>query len=366
MKISKRKYLDYLNPLELLKTKKVLQHNPTISGLTKTSHSSVLSLFEYTEDEVILNSSVQSSDIVPSLFKSNKNYWLNLDILNAETIEEIGISIGLHQLIIEDILSKNQRPKIDEIDNLFTCVLHMLYFNQETKSVESEQVSFVLGPNYLISFQDDCVRDLFNPIREKLKIAITKVRQQGPDYLLYALLDAIVDHYFTVLDNLAVQIEKLEEEITRGSAENYSMNQINDLRKEIMFFRRNANPVREMINGIIRSETPLIQERNTKYFKDILDHIIQANDLCDTYRDVISNIRDLYLSQMNLKMNEVMKFLAIVTTILAPATVIGGIFGMNFDRIPYLHHQNGFWIAGALMIIIPIIMIFYFRKKNWF
>ncbi len=366
MRISKKNYLQFINPLEILRTKKILQNNPTVSLLPSLQQESVLSLYQYDEQECSLNSSITSDEIMISLFEGDKNYWLNLDILNTETIEKIGKNIGLHPLIVEDILSKNQRPKSDEIDNLFTCVLHMLYYNDQNKSIESEQVSFVLGTNFLISFQDDCVRDLFNPIRDKLKHTHTKLRQQGPDYLLYALLDGIIDHYFIVLDKLAIQIEKLEEDISRGNSEKYSMNHINDLRKEIMFFKRNAHPVRELMNSIVRSENPMIEERNIKYFKDIYDHIIQANDLCETYRDVITNIRDLYLSQVNLKLNEIMKFLAIVTALLAPATVIGGMFGMNFDKIPYLHQQNGFWIATGLMIIVPLFMLYYFKKKNWF
>jgi magnesium transporter len=183
---------------------------------------------------------------------------------------------------------------------------------------------------------------------------------------MYTLIDTIVDHYFIVLDKLALQIEQLEEAITRGDTTRYTMNEINNLRKEIMFFKRNVSPVRELIGSIIRSENMQIHDRTYKYFKDVYDHSIQANDLCDTYRDVISDMRDLYLSQMNLKLNEVMKFLAIVTSLLAPATVIGGIFGMNFDRIPYLHHQDGFWIATVLMIVIPILMLFYFKQKKWF
>jgi len=366
MKTTNKNYLQYINPLELLRTKKVLQNNPTVSLQTDIQQESALSLYEYSETECTLKSGITKNDILIPLFDRTKKYWLNVDILNTETIELIGKNIGLHALIIEDILSRNQRPKSDEIDNLFTCVLHMLYYNDESQSVESEQVSFVLGVNFLISFQDDCRRDLFNPIRDKLNLANSKILQHGPDYLLYLLLDSIVDHYFIVLDKLAIQIEKLEEDISRGNSGKYSMNHINDLRKEIMFFKRNTHPVRELINSIIRSENPLIEIRTNKYFKDIFDHIIQANDLCETYRDVITNIRDLYLSQMNLKLNEVMKFLAIVTSLLAPATVIGGIFGMNFDKIPYLHNQYGFWIATGSMIIVPVVMLFYFHRKNWF
>lgn len=366
MKTNKQKYLQLINPLEILRTKKVLQHNPTIAPESVDKQESNLTLYTYDEHQVKLDQHLNSDHILISLFKPEKNFWLNVDVLNTHVIEKIGKNIGLHPLLIEDILSKNQRPKSDEIDNLFTCVLHMLYFNETTNSIESEQISFVLGNNFLISFQDDGVRDLFNSIRDKFNIATSKVRMHGPDYLLYVMLDTIVDHYFIILDKLANQIEKLEEEISQGFSGNYSMNHINDLRKEIMIFKRNVHPVRELMSSIIRSENPLIEEKTIKYFKDIYDHIIQANDLCETYRDVITNIRDLYLSQVNLKMNEIMKFLAIVTALLAPATVIGGMFGMNFERIPYLHNQYGFWIATSSMIIIPILMLFYFKRKNWF
>ncbi len=366
MKLSRKNYLQYINPLELLRTKKVLKNNPTVVAEKSEDKETSLVLYEFDALQVKAIKDISKQDIQLSNFKEGKNYWLNLDVLHPKTIEEIGNNIQLHPLLIEDILSENQRPKTDEIENLYYCVMHMLYFNEDTNSIESEQVSFVLGENFLISFQDDSIRDLFNSVRDKLALSNTKVRQNGPDYLLYSLIDTIVDHYFVVMDKLAVQIEKLEESITHGNAENYIMNEINDLRKEVMFFKRNTSPVRELLSSIIRSETPLIDEKNNKYFKDVYDHMIQANDLCETYRDVISNLRDLYFSQMNLKMNEVMKFLAIVTTLLAPATVLGGIFGMNFDKIPYLHDQNGFWIAAALMLIIPIFMLFYFKRRGWF
>lgn len=366
MRISKKKYLQYINPLELLRTKKILQNNPTISPVSTERTSSVLTLIAYDETECTIRHDLPREEVLISLFQGDKNYWLNVDALNAETVEQIGKNIGLHQLIVEDILSKNQRPKLDELEDFFTCVLHMIYYNDQTRGVESEQVSFVLGRNFLISFQDDSIRDVFNPVRDRLKKNASRLRISEPDYLMYALIDIIVDNYFIVLDKLAIQIEKLEEDVTKGDMEKYTMNHINDLRKELMFFKRNTHPVRELISGIIRSENPMIAGTTIKYFKDIYDHIIQANDLTDTYRDVITNIRDLYLSQVNLKMNEIMKFLAIVTALLAPATVIGGIFGMNFDRIPYVHHQNGFWIATALMILVPIGMLFYFKGKNWF
>lgn len=366
MKMNKRNYLKSMNPLDLLRTKKVLKSNPTILPDKEILAESSFVLFEYDAQAVQEFKNFNKDDIKLSRFKPGKTYWLNIDVLHPQTIEAIGSRINLHPLLIEDILSENQRPKTEEIENLYYCVLHMLYFNEENNTVESEQVSFVLGSNFVVSFQVEAKRDLFDPIREKLKMASTRLRNSGADYLLYSMLDVIVDQYFVVMDKLALQIEKLEESITQGSADEIIMNQINGLRKEVMYFKRNSSPVRELLSSIIRSETPLIDEKNNKYFKDIYDHIIQANDLSETYRDVISNLRDLYFSQMNLKMNEVMKFLAIVTTLLAPATVLGGIFGMNFEKIPYIHDQNGFWIATTLMLIIPIFMLYYFRKKGWF
>ena len=359
-------YVESVNLLAPFRTKKVLQHNPTVSPEMASKTESVLTLIEFDTKSCRVLNQLTLQDIKPESFDQEKWYWLNVEVLHPEVVEEIAHRIGLHPLITEDILSRNQRPKADEIDNLLTCVLHMLFFNSATCSIESEQVSMVLTRNLLVSFQDDGVRDVFDPIRQRLHLDHARFRQHGVDYLLYGLLDTIVDQYFVVLDHLAQQIEQLEEHISRGDSEDYSMNQINDLRKEIMLFKRYAHPVREMINGILRSETAMIETRNFKYFKDIYDHSIQANDLCETYRDVITNIRDLYINQINLRMNEVMKFLAIVTALLAPATVIGGIFGMNFDRIPYLHNQHGFWLATAAMIVVPIFMLFYFRRKKWF
>jgi magnesium transporter len=254
---------------------------------------------------------------------------------------------------------------MDEIDDFVFCVLNMLYFNSDNTSVETEQISIVLGRNFVISFQEDASRDVFNPIREKLKINNSKLRQNGADFLFYMVIDSIVDHYYLVMEKLGDQIEHLEEAIVR-QANQRTLAKINLLRKEMIVLKRSIGPVREMVNGILRSESELIEEKTEKYFKDIYDHIIQANDLAENYRDMMINLQDLYMSNVNLKLNEVMKVMAIVTCLLAPATVIGGIFGMNFDRIPLLHNQWGFFISVGLMLIVPMWMIFAFRKRGWF
>ncbi len=360
-----RNYLSYiLNPLEILRTKKVLQVNPTIAPERKEPED--LKIFVYDYDASAIE--VKEVKDVPSCFKyvtSPKVTWINVDGLRKKDIEAISERYGIHYLIVEDILSIGQRPKMDEINGLVFCLLNMLYFNEKDSAVETEQISIILGKNFVISFQEDASRDVFDPLRERLKLSTTKVRQQGADFLFYSLIDLIVDNYFVVMEKLGEKIENLEEDIVR-SPNSRSLAKINMLRKEMIVLKRSVAPVREMVNGILRSDSELIEERTEKYFKDVYDHIIQANDLAENYRDMMMNLHDLYLSNVNLKMNEVMKVMAVVTCLLAPATVIGGIFGMNFDIIPLLHNKWGFFISVGLMLIVPLAMLRMFIKRGWF
>ena len=195
---------------------------------------------------------------------------------------------------------------------------------------------------------------------EKLKIKNSKLRQSSADYLCYAMLDMIVDHYFIVMEKLGERIELLEEKIIRNSNKR-TLAAINDLRKELIVLKRNVAPVRDLINGFIRSDSQLIDIKTNKYFKDVHDHILQANEFAENYRDMMMNLQDLYLSNVNLKMNEVMKVMTIVTCLLAPATVIGGIFGMNFEVIPIAHQAYGFYMAIGLMLIFPLLMVYFFN-----
>jgi magnesium transporter len=360
-----KKYLDYiLNPFDLLRTKKVLQVNPTAEPSRKEPEQSIISVFEYSKENVVSSKIIKIEDAFKYLH-SPSNTWINIDGLRKEDVEKICTHFNIHPLIAEDILSLGQRPKTDEIDGLLFCLLNMLSFDEKNASVETEQVSIILGKHFVISFQEDAERDPFNPLREKLKIASSKVRQNDADFLFYMLLDYIVDHYFVVMEKMGEKIELLEEDIIRNS-NNRSLVKINTLRKEMIVLKRSIAPVRELINGIMRSDSELIDDKTGKYFKDVYDHIIQAYDLSENYRDMIMNLQDLYLSNVNLRMNEVMKVMAIVTCLLAPATVIGGIFGMNFEAIPMLHNKWGFFISVGLMLFIPIIMIRSFRKRGWF
>ncbi len=363
--MSKRKYLDIiLSPLELLRTKKVLHVNPTIEPARKEPEEIKINVYEFDKDRFEYFTLKTIEDCFRFL-ETSYNTWINIDGLKKTEVEKICNYFGVHQLITEDILSVGQRPKMDDINGRVFCLLYMLYFNEKDSAVETEQISIILGKNFVISFQEDATKDVFNGLRDKIKVSGSKVRQSGSDFLFYSLIDLIVDHFYVVMEKLGEKIEGLEEDIMRNPGKR-SLVKINILRKEMIVLKRNIAPVREIINGILRSENELIEERTEKYFKDVYDHIIQANDLAENYRDMMMSLQDLYLNTVNLKLNEVMKVMAIVTCLLAPATVIGGIFGMNFESIPLLHNHWGFFISVGLMLLIPVWMIVVFRRRGWF
>ena len=364
-KIRSGKYFSILtNPLDLIRTKKVLQVNPTLEAQRVEPDKIKIFVYDYNSDGVEEND-VTSLQECYKYLDTTKVSWINVDGLRKKDVEDICNHFGIHPLIAEDILSFGQRPKMDELNGLLFCLLSMLSYNLTDNTVDSEQTSIVLGKNFVISFQEDASKDVFNPLREKIKIAGSKIRISGADYLFYSLIDMIVDNYFIVMEKLGEGIEALEEDIIRR-ADNKTLSRINMLRKEMIVLKRSISPVREVINGILRSENNLVDEKTEKYFKDIYDHIVQANELAENYRDMMINLQDLYLSNVNLKMNEVMKVMAVVTCLLAPATVIGGIFGMNFDKIPWLHNEFGFYLAVGIMLIIPVWMIVMFKRRGWF
>jgi magnesium transporter len=365
--MAQHKYFKYFNVLSLFNTKRtrdIFLVNPTAAPIREEAADIHVHVYDYNAEQFTEKTFSEINETFDCR-DNNKISWINVDGIRKKDIEAACNHFGIHYLIIEDILSIGQRPKMDNLSPVLYCLLNMLYFNDKTGTVETEQISIVLGHQFVFSFQEDAGRDVFNPIREKLKIAGSKLRTSGADYLCYAMLDMIVDNYYLVMEKIGERIEFLEDIIIRSSNKR-SLAEINALRKELIVLKRNVSPVRDLINGFIRSDSELLEDRTIKYFKDVHDHIMQANDLAENYRDMMINLQDLYLSNVNLKMNEVMKVMAIVTCLLAPATVIGGIFGMNFDELPYMHHPYGFYIAASSMIIIPLIMVFIFRKRGWF
>lgn len=362
-----KRYIRYLIPSSLFgtqRTKKIVNVNPTVQAHRQDAQCSVISVYDYNEKELTEDKLEKVEDSF-SFLDSSHISWINIDGLIKSEVEKIAVHFGIHPLIAEDILSIGQRPKMDEVEGIFYCLLNMLYFNRQHGCVETEQVSIVLGKNFVITFQEDPARDVFNPLRDKLRMHNSKLRQRGADYLCYSMLDIIVDNYFLVMEALGDRIEEVEEEVIRNTS-TLALAQITQMRKELIILKRNIAPVRDLVANIIRSESELLEERTIKYFKDVYDHIVQAHDLCENYRDVMVSMQDLYINNVNLRMNEVMKVMAVVTCLLAPATVIGGIFGMNFDRIPLLHNKWGFFISVSAMLFIPVWMLRIFRKRGWF
>lgn len=362
-----KQYLQYLVPLSIFgtqRTKSIVKVNPTVETERVDAERSFITVYDY-NGESLQEVKLQTVEEAFAYRESGRVSWINIDGIRKADVEKVTEHFGIHPLIAEDILSVNQRPKMDEVEGVVFCLLNMLYFNQQHKSVEQEQISIVLGPDFVISFQEDPSKDVFNPIRQKLKMNNTKVRQRGADYLCYSMLDMIVDNYFLVMEKLGDRIEQVEEEVIRNSNK-WSLARINQLRKELIILKRNIVPVRDLVAAVIRSESELFDDRTYKYFKDVYDHILQAHDLSENYRDIMISMQDLYINNVNLKMNEVMKVMAIVTCLLAPATVIGGIFGMNFETIPLLHNKWGFFISVVAMLFIPLWMLQIFRRRGWF
>jgi len=369
MKSQTEKYLRYiLNPIELFgteRTREILSVNPTITPVREDAALVAISAYVYNKEQIEEYKNIELEECLQLPTGNGKIVWINVDGLRKKDVDIIGERFGISPILREDILSIGQRPKMDEMDEILFSVMNMLYFCEQKQAVEQEQISLVLGKNFVITFQDDPARDVFDALRGRLKMPTSKTRCKEADYLYYTLLDTIVDHYYIVMDRLGDQIEDLEEDIVR-STNKRTLAQINAIRKEQIVLKRSIYPVREVVANIIKSESELLTEFNERYYKDIYDHTVQAIDLVDNYRDMVMSMQDLYISNVNLRMNEVMKVMAIVTCLLAPATVIGGIFGMNFDIIPLTKHHWGFWIAVAMMFIIPVWMLIAFKRRGWF
>jgi magnesium transporter len=290
--------------------------------------------------------------------------WINIDGLQeVEIMEKIGAHFGIHHLILEDILHTGQRPKGEDLGDYLYIVLKMIYHDESEDEIMGEQISLILGQNYVISFQER-EGDIFNPIRARIKNNKGRIRKGGADYLAYALIDAIIDHYFVILEKMGEKIESIEEElVTNPTPETLQM--IHNLKRNLIFLRKSVWPLREVINALERGESPLITNLTDIYLRDVYDHTIQVIDTIETFRDMVSGMLDIYLSSVSNRMNEVMKVLTIIATIFIPLTFIAGIYGMNFKYMPELEWHWGYFGVLIIMGVIVVLMGFYFRRKRW-
>jgi magnesium transporter len=329
----------------------------------KTSKSLFIESFDYSKDSVNEVEHATVTDLFN--YKTTDTItWININGLNhTKEIEAVGNYYNIHPLTLEDIVNVSGRPKIDEFENYLYVVIKMLYYDKDD-NIKSEQVSFVLGDYYVLSFQE-AEGDVFNSLRERIRFAKGRIRTMGSDYLLYALMDSVVDHYFVIIETISNKIEDLEENLFNCFSAQEISKQIQDLKREILKIRRAIYPLREIINRVEKSENKLINDNTLRYFKDVYDHVIQISENIEIYREMTFGLMDMYMTTINNKMNEVMKVLTIIATIFIPLTFIAGVYGMNFENIPELKYKYSYFILWGIMITLFISMLFYFKKKKW-
>ena len=291
--------------------------------------------------------------------------WINIDgVHDMGVIEKLGHHFLIHPLTLEDTVNTAQRPKIEEFDDYIYVVMKMLQFDDAGR-VHAEQVSLVLGHHFLISFQE-AEGDVFEAVRDRIRKGRGRIRRGGSDYLAYALIDCIVDHYFLVLEHLGEKVEALEEQLYAGADGGADvLQEIFRLKQEMIFLRKQIWPLRETLSRLHKTENPLVQEKTRVFFADVYDHLVQGLEVVESLRDVISGLHDLYMSMTGQRMNEVMKVLTIIATIFIPITFVAGIYGMNFEVMPELKWPWGYFAVWGLFGVITAGMLVYFQRRKW-
>ncbi|HEY5751030.1 MAG TPA: magnesium/cobalt transporter CorA [Chryseolinea sp.] len=322
----------------------------------------ILELISYNREKYNKIDSTDPDELLTHLQPDQVN-WVNLDGLgNIEIIEKLQAYFCLHPLLVDDVLA-DQRPKAEEYDDYLFFTLKMLYRIEGT-SIDYEQISFVLGSNFLVSFQEK-EGDLFEGFRDRIRLDLGKVRKKHADYLLYRLIDIIVDNYYNVLDRVGDIIDEIEETVYENPT-NETFYKIQSLKKELIYLRKALYPLRDALSKIVKGESEYVKEENIRYFSDVYDHVSHIIDSMDTFKDLTSSLMDIHINAMNTKMNEVMKVLTVISTIFMPLTFIVGVYGMNFKFMPELDWKYGYYVVWGIMGLIFISMMIYFRKKKWF
>lgn len=319
--------------------------------------------FDYTKEEI---EEIEVSDITNAAsYKDTPSVtWINFNGLrHIKEIETIGKQYNLHPLVLEDIVHTGQRPKIDEYDDYTFIVLKMLYYD-DNENIVIEQVCLVMGKNYVLCFQES-EGDVFDGIRNRLRQNKGRIRGLKSDYLMYTLVDAVVDNYFSIIETLGNKIEDLETELFEGTTREDVSVEVQQLKREILKVRRAIFPLREIVSRIEKSESELINKRTIAYFRDVYDHLIQVSENIDIYREMIWSLMDMYMTTISNRMNEVMKVLTIISSIFIPLTFLAGIYGMNFEYIPELQYKYGYFVLLGVMLVMFVALILFFKKKKW-
>jgi magnesium transporter len=339
-----------------------MTENKTVPGSTASGKSVILELISYDRERYAKYESLNVEELCNHLQPDQVN-WVNLDGLHdLDIIEKLQAKFSLHPLLIDDIMA-DQRPKAEEFEGYLFFTLKMLY-KIDSRDIDYEQINFVLGKDFLLSFQEK-EGDLFDGFRDRIRLDLGKVRKKQADYLLYRLIDIIVDNYYNVLDRIGDIIEEIEENVYEKPT-NKTFNRIQALKKELIYLRKALYPLREALGKLVKGESEFIQEESLMYFADVYDHVSHLIDSSDTYKDLTSSLMDIHINAMNTRMNEVMKVLTVISTIFMPLTFIVGVYGMNFDYMPELRWPMGYFGVLGIMVLIVISMLVYFRKKKWF
>jgi len=328
-----------------------------------------MTLFSYDEKH-LEEKKIDSLEDFRSARENGRVCWLNVDGLHDQSIMDVlKDEFFIHPLVLEDIRNVNHRPKVEYMEGYNFIILKMFYHHPQSGELVSEQVSLILGPNYVISFQER-KEDVFDTLRERLRTGKGKIRSQGADYLAYCLADAITDNYFLLLEQMEVQVEELEDELTLAPSE-ATLAAIHELKRSLIRIRHAVWPQREVVSSLGKDENPLLSPSLVPYLRDLYDHTIQVMDTIDGFRDLVSGMIDLYMSSVSNRMNEVMKVLTIISTIFIPLSFVAGVYGMNFDpqaspfNMPELSWRHGYFFALGLMAVMVGGMLIFFRRKKW-
>lgn len=322
-----------------------------------------LSIIEYSEDRFIEKGDVSIQECLQYI-ESPTMTWIQVyGVSNPAMIASIGKHFNFHALVLEDILTTGQRSKLDVYQDQVFMVVRYLKYLDTTQSIEDEQISVVFGTNYLISFQES-KQDIFLPVKERLKNGSQRIRSQGSDYLAYTLLDTIIDYYFVVLEKVDGNLDQLEAELTLQPRP-LTLQKIQHTKKNMIILRKAVWPMRDLVNRFLRLESSLVNPTTELYLHDAYDHIVQIIDIIESFRDVVSGMIDVYLSNINIRTNDIMKVLTIVSTIFVPLTFLSSLYGMNFDYMPELHAKWAYPILISLMLSVAGGMLLFFRHKKW-
>jgi len=340
----------------------LVKYKPVKKKSEPISDRVILELIQYNEKEFSRYDALSIDELLKKQRADLVN-WINLDgLTDGGLVNKIGTQFSLHSLLLEDITSEHS-PRVEEYDEYLFFSLKMLY-RIENNEIDYEQISFVLGRNYLLSFQEK-EGDPFDALRERIRLDMGRVRKKKADYLLYRLIDIIIDNYYVVLDAIGQQIEQIEEQIYNSNT-GQEFRKIQRLKKELIFLRKALFPLRDALNKLIKDESGFIDPSNERFFSDVYNHVTHLINSLDTYRDLTSSLMDIYMNTQNTRLNEVMKVLTVISTIFIPLTFIVGVYGMNFQFMPELHWKFSYPVVWAVMLMVTIGMVFYFRYKKWF